>query len=1152
MPFLDHLEELRLRILRSLAALVVGAGVGFWLVQQFRLVAFLKIPIAPYLPDGKLTVLSPTDPVMIVLKLSLVTGLVLASPVIIWQVWAFLSPALYQKERKALMPALVTGLVLFLAGGAFAWLVVVPKALQVLLSFQAESFATMITYEKYFGFVLQIVLAMGLSTELPLLLIILTALGIVTPATLSRFRRVAVVLAFIAGALLSPGADVISMLMMTAPLLLLYEVGIAGSVVVHRRRLRREAAQAALLVLLCLAGATPARAQNPPAFPAREREDALADSLARPSRSLDSASARRLGLPSGPSQTFQPDDSVTTELLERSGFLVTRYKADTATISGPGRELRLSGRALTEREGTVLEAGAIAYREAGCELVATGDPRLFEGGSVLIGARIRYDTCLERGVMNDALTTFSETGAAWILRGNLGVDSASTRVFAASSEMTSCDLPVPHYHFAAGKVKWVSKSLLVARPAVLYVRDVPVMWIPFMFQETKPGRRSGILVPQFGFNDIVRTNTGYNRQVSNFGYYWAPSDYFDAALRMDWYSNNYFRWSVATQYRWLDRFVNGAVEYSRQSETGGSVAQSIRWQHQQAFGITTTLNLSVNLSSNTSVIYNNALDPLLTTQQLASDLNLSKRFSWGQVAFGGRRRQTLGDDQVSMTLPSLAVSPKPLDFGTLVTWSPALTVTNDLDTRARTYLVLPLPDGTVDSIEQRPSSRVTAFRFDTPFRIGAWNWRNSVALADRTESAPETIQVRVPNESTPDPTDSITVSRRAASQFTSEFNWDTGFNLPLLFRGSWMLTPSLGITNTTSGPFAVRNERTEGAWVVQGKRLAFGLVAAPTFFGFFPGFGPIARIRHAVSPTLGWSYSPKASIPREYAEATTSRGQPLQLTSNATQTLTLGLSQNFEAKQKSADTSSAQAARKFRLLSINTGGIAYDLEQAKQPGRTGWATQTVTNSFLSDLLPGFNLSLTHDLWDSQVGTDSTKFDLFLQNVTASFALSSGTLRSIGALFGLGGPLPQSGQGAAVVPSSYITDPRATMQQRTLSQSNQLGGARRPFSANFNISLSRTKPIPGSAELAPEGQKNIGFSTSFSPTRFWGVSWSTQYNITGSSFEAQIIRLERDLHDWRAGFNFVRNPNGNFAFYFTIHLVDLPDLKLDYNQNTLQP
>jgi len=82
------------------------------------------------------------------------------------------------------------------------------------------------------------------------------------------------------------------------------------------------------------------------------------------------------------------------------------------------------------------------------------------------------------------------------------------------------------------------------------------------------------------------------------------------------------------------------------------------------------------------------------------------------------------------------------------------------------------------------------------------------------------------------------------------------------------------------------------------------------------------------------------------------------------------------------------------------------------------------------------------------------------------------------------------------------------------------------------------------------QQNLGFRTSFSPTPFWTVSWNTQYNITDSRFESQVVRLDRDLHKWRARFEFIRNPNGNFAFYFSIFLISLPDIKIDYDQSTI--
>ena len=117
MPFLDHLEELRTRILRSLVAVVACFGTGLWLVDRFKLVDVLKQPIAQYLQGGQLTVLSPTEPLMILLKLGFIVGLVLASPILLWQLWAFLAPALYEREKKTLVPALFVGLLLFLGGG---------------------------------------------------------------------------------------------------------------------------------------------------------------------------------------------------------------------------------------------------------------------------------------------------------------------------------------------------------------------------------------------------------------------------------------------------------------------------------------------------------------------------------------------------------------------------------------------------------------------------------------------------------------------------------------------------------------------------------------------------------------------------------------------------------------------------------------------------------------------------------------------------------------------------------------------------------------------------------------------------------------------------------------------------------------------------
>lgn len=1161
MPFLDHLEELRFRILRSLGAIVVGSVLGLWLVQRFQLVSILKQPIAPYLTNGKLVVTSPTDPVMIVFKLGFLVGLTLASPVILWQLWAFLAPALYEREKKALVPALFVGLVLFLFGATAAYLFVVPQALHVLFSFQTEAIQPFITYDAYFGFVLQVVLALGLSFELPLIIVILAWLGVVGPSELNRFRRYAIVVAFGAGAVLSPGTDLISMVMMTLPLLVLYEVGVAGAALVHRRR--RRAAIAGLILVALGLGTTSAEAQVPVkrrAVPTRAdslrtRADSLRDSTrTRAGQPLDSATARRLGLPTAPSRSFAEPDSVVTDLLKRPGYTATRYRSDSATVFVGEERVLLQGQALTERFGSKLEADTITYQRNSCVLDAHGDPHLFDRDQVLVGEGIRYDTCRRRGVVGDAFTNFTEGSTVWFLRGNVAQDSSSSRIYAGSSEITSCDLPTPHYHFSAGEMKWISKNVLVARPVVLYVRDVPILWLPFIFQDVRPGRRSGILVPQFGLNDLVRPTRTYNRQITNIGYYWAPNDYIDLTGRLDWFANRYVQYGVAGQYRWLNRFMTGSAAFNEQRQSGGGSALTLRWDHRQEFSLSTSLNFSLNYASNNAVVRQNAIDPLQNTQQITSSLNYSKRFNWGTLTLGGNRRQSITDGSVQQLFPAVTLSPVPIAVGSDITWSPGLSFTNNTTSKNPLGDVIRiLPGGVLDTLSRTADTRVTAFSFDTPVRFGSFNWANSVQLTDQTSTAPDSTGGKVPDLATPDPNDSVFVSEIANGSFQSTLDWDTGINLPVLFRGSWKLQPVLGIANSTSGPFAIRNQNTNGSFVHQGKRFRFGVTAAPTLFGFFPGIGPLARIRHSLSPVITWNYQPAANIPLEFARAIAQNGQPVDLRSDPTQTVSLSLSQTFEGKRKpppGSDTTSSSSAidTKIRLLSITTSAISYDFEQAKKPGRTGWATQTLTNSLLSDLLPGFNLSLTHDLFDGDAGADSAKFDPFLQNVSASFGVSGNTFRSIGSIFGLGGKGPRKKE---EVPSSYVAQSGRRSRpgsffSTTQSPIRRSGGA---FTANFNYSLARTRPTPG-VTPTPDRQ-SLGFSTSFSPTAFWNLSWSSQYNITDGAFESQVVRLERDLHEWRASFNFTRNPNGNFAFYFSIYLTDLPELKFDYDQTTFE-
>jgi hypothetical protein len=389
------------------------------------------------------------------------------------------------------------------------------------------------------------------------------------------------------------------------------------------------------------------------------------------------------------------------------------------------------------------------------------------------------------------------------------------------------------------------------------------------------------------------------------------------------------------------------------------------------------------------------------------------------------------------------------------------------------------------------------------------------------------------------------------------------------------------IVNTTSGPYLIRNRNTGGEFVSQGKRLQYSAGISPTLFGLFGGIGPVARIRHSISPSLSWAYAPAADVNPDYLRALSRDGRVTTRRSDARQTITIGLSQNFEAKLRprgdsaGADSSAAgqpEEGRKLKLLSVQSGGLTFDLEQAKKRGRTAWVTDAWTNTFSSDLLRGFSLSTTHDLFEGPVGVVGSRLKPFVTSVTMGFALGGGTIQALGSLLGLrAGPQSQTSaqpdtseaDSLGLRPdftNAYQRGPLATQYGALASLGPRSGGgAARGFNANLSYTLSRQRPAPttsttdasGPAAPVSQTQSQVNASVSFSPTAHWTVSWQTNYNFTSDEFGSHVLRLDRDLHDWRATFSFVKSPNGNFLFNFFIQLIDQPEIKLEYDQRNIQ-
>jgi sec-independent protein translocase protein TatC len=236
MPFLDHLEELRWRLLWSLVALIAFTVIGFFIVTRFDVLGLLVAPIAPFLGDSRLKYLSPIEPFFVTLKLALLVGFLFASPIIVYQIWAFLSPALRPSEKRAIVPSLYFGLALFMLGVAMAYYIALPVTLQFTMGFQTESLEQSIVIGEYLSVVTRLLLAFGIVFELPVLILTLTAMGLVTPEFLADKRRHAILLITVVSAVITPGDVVTITILMMVPLILLYELSISLSKVVVRRR----------------------------------------------------------------------------------------------------------------------------------------------------------------------------------------------------------------------------------------------------------------------------------------------------------------------------------------------------------------------------------------------------------------------------------------------------------------------------------------------------------------------------------------------------------------------------------------------------------------------------------------------------------------------------------------------------------------------------------------------------------------------------------------------------------------------------------------------------------------------------------------------------------------------------------------------------
>jgi hypothetical protein len=633
-------------------------------------------------------------------------------------------------------------------------------------------------------------------------------------------------------------------------------------------------------------------------------------------------SSTGIGIQPNPRQRFaapppQPStDSVIVALSKLPNYAATQYKGTGADYDAQAKQLVLYGdsvhKASVLRQGTELTADSvIRYDESSGQVRGSGKPvfRSPESDAVTSQAVV-YDLNASRGSAFGARTRYAQGGPAstWYVHGDL--PSVSTgMVWGDNVDFTSCDLvDDPDYFFHANHVKIVAGKVLVARPVTLYFGDVPVAWLPFFAQSLGSGRTSGLLTPRFSINDVVRRG-GYHRRVSNIGFYWAMSDYTDATVAMDWFSGNFTSVTGSFQYRWLNQFANGSVNFREFWRNEGGTNWALDTNHDWKMDERTDARLSASIAgghNSSDFIRRNSFDPIEVTQSINSQGGVQRRFGWGNLSLSGTRDQYLNDDRTVSSLPQLSMSLSPVTLfraPTLrakwynnVTWNGNVSGRRDMTNYA--------PVDTTDLRTIADQERITG-NASSSFRIGNLSWSQSLGLLRGAQlDYPRVLAV------TADGRTLVATESGAAAPLVdtvlqniavTDLSWSTGLSYQQTLVGSTTFTPSLTLSGKQrrNDTLAIASDH----FVSGPTKLTFGANFRSDLFRFFPGVGPFSAIRHKISPSIDVAYAPQTS---STADQVTVFGQDFV---QANKTITLGLNQTFEAKRKPrTDTTRAGAS----------------------------------------------------------------------------------------------------------------------------------------------------------------------------------------------------------------------------------------------------
>ena len=797
----------------------------------------------------------------------------------------------------------------------------------------------------------------------------------------------------------------------------------------------------------------------------------------------DSARAKKDSLAKLPLVKWPVADDVADSLMKLNGFRTVRYKADKVVFGASDKSIMLvregAERAAVERDPMTLVADTIMYSDSTNTVTARGPPDsivlhdpsksddVFAGGP----GGLTYNMGSKEG-KGVGIRTAAKSAATWYVYAHQAAFSGDSitaqgqAFYGLDGTITSCDDTLPHYHFQAMEIKRIGGTVMVARPAILYIQDIPIMWFPFIFQDARPGRHSGILTPQFGLTELLRNSPDYRRTVYNTGYYFALSDYYDAQISMDWRSGakstdvdpGWIWYHATTHYKWNNRFLSGTISASEQELSDGSSNLTLSWQHVQNFSLASHLTMNLNYSSNTTVQRNTAINPIAPLATILSQIDYSHDLGAFQLQIGGGRRQYPGRPQIDNNYPTVGLTAKPIQVNSWLLWTPSFTYTasssQHIDSQGDfAYRYNTLSDGTLDSVKVDRSNSTSAMTINTPFKIGDFQVTAAIRTGDTEDNYPQIRTILNPLDT------AARTTRVYQKTYLQTVDFDLSIATPQLIKSQWNITPTFAITNVDPGAYSVRSERTGADWVSQSKRISWGLAVSPTFYAFFfDNTGPftkwVSKWRSSITPSLTFSYAPEAQVSTAYLEAT-GRSPIGYLGALAQKQATLSFSTNLEAKLHmggDSDITHPELAKKLKVLSLTFTPITWDFERAQETHKTGFSTDVFGYSMRSDLLPGFDFGSNYSLFQGSVLSDSAKFSPYLTDIHATFNLDqrSTIVRWLGRLFGAIPPPPPK----------PAADSAGLLQRRDLSQTDQTVAQMQAVTGPNSPQNPLTVPPPG--------------------------------------------------------------------------------------------